>query len=117
MSLHTEIPKGYVLSSDGLVEERYKYVLNYDMEPLEHNHNIQKASEWLRENVVYSPRKHIASYDGKHVYERITKHYVTNGEFIAAMRLAGFHSMRIFKGTVNVNFCAWWDRDAKDEKD
>jgi hypothetical protein len=109
----SEIPTGFVVSNDGLIQPSYKYRFPYDTEPIEENERIVELSKWLSENLVESPRKHVGSYTGKHLYERLTGRYVTNGEFILAMRKAGFKNMRIHKGSPNVDFFCWWSRDHK----
>lgn len=102
------IPRGCVLSIDGIVETGFAYKLPFSKEPLEVNERVLRLVEWLRENVEVSPRKHIGSYSGKHIYEKLTDQYVSNGEFIMAMLLAGFTNIRMYKGCVNVDFMAKW---------
>lgn len=102
------IPTGYVLSTDGLVQTSFSYKIPFSNKPLEVNERITTLVEWIGKNVEYSPRKHIGSYAGKHVYQRLTGIYVSNGEFIMAMMMSGFTNIRLFKGCVNVDFMAKW---------
>lgn len=102
------IPSGYVLSNDGLVQLSFAYKVPFSKEPLESNERVTALIDWLRNNVESSPRKHIGSFTGKHIYEKLTGVSVSNGEFIMAMLLAGFTRVRIHKGCVNVDFMAKW---------
>lgn len=44
---------------------------------------VMETAEWLRENVTPIKTPAASSYSVKHVMERATGRYVTNGEFIA----------------------------------
>ncbi|GAA2963197.1 hypothetical protein [Streptomyces enissocaesilis] len=45
---------------------------------------------WLREHITPIKTPTISSYAAKHVMERTTERYVSNGEFIAAALVAGY---------------------------
>ncbi len=51
---------------------------------------VMETAEWLRENVTPIKTPAASSYSVKHVMERATGRYVTNGEFIAAALVAGY---------------------------
>ncbi|MDW4905140.1 hypothetical protein RB628_07210 [Streptomyces sp. ADMS] len=51
---------------------------------------VMETAEWLRENVTPIKIPAASSYSVKHVMERATGRYVTNGEFIAAALVAGY---------------------------
>jgi hypothetical protein len=49
-----------------------------------------ETAEWLRENITPIKTPTFSSYTVKHVMQRVTGVYVTNGEFIAAALVAGY---------------------------
>jgi hypothetical protein len=51
---------------------------------------IQEVTAWLYEHVKPIKTTKISSYGMKHVVERITGVYISNGEFIAAALIAGY---------------------------
>jgi hypothetical protein len=51
---------------------------------------VMETAAWLRENITPIKTPTVSSYTVKHVMERATGRYVTNGEFIAAALVAGY---------------------------
>ncbi len=51
---------------------------------------VLETAAWLRENITPIKTPTVDSYGMKHVMERATHTYVTNGEFIAAALIAGY---------------------------
>jgi hypothetical protein len=51
---------------------------------------VMGTAEWLRENITPIRTPNFSSYTVKHVMQRVTGVYVTNGEFIAAALIAGY---------------------------
>lgn len=51
---------------------------------------VQTTAAWLRENITPIKTPTVSSYSVKHVMQRATGIYVTNGEFIAAALIAGY---------------------------
>ena len=51
---------------------------------------VLETAEWLRENITPIKTLTVDSYGMKHVMERATGRYVTNGEFIAAALIVGY---------------------------
>ncbi|WP_329254890.1 hypothetical protein OG223_29230 [Streptomyces sp. NBC_01478] len=51
---------------------------------------VMETAAWLRENITPIKTPTASSYSVKHVMERATGRYVTNGEFIAAALVAGY---------------------------
>jgi hypothetical protein len=56
---------------------------------------VLETAVWLRENIRPIKRPTVGSYGMKHVMERATGKYVTNGEFIAAALIAGYTFRRV----------------------
>ncbi|MFG3044540.1 hypothetical protein ACGFZR_06375 [Streptomyces sp. NPDC048241] len=50
---------------------------------------VMETAAWLRENITPIKTPTASSYGVKHVRERVTGRYITNGEFIAAALVAG----------------------------
>lgn len=51
---------------------------------------VMETAAWLRENITPIKTPTVGSYSMKHVMERATGRYVTNGAFIAAALIAGY---------------------------
>ncbi|WP_405536006.1 hypothetical protein OG787_20840 [Streptomyces sp. NBC_00075] len=51
---------------------------------------VMETVEWLRENITPIKTPTVSSYTVKHVMQRATGRYVTNGVFIAAALVAGY---------------------------
>jgi hypothetical protein len=51
---------------------------------------VLETTAWLRENITPIKTPTVGSYAMKHVMERVTGRYVTNGEFIAAAIIADY---------------------------
>jgi hypothetical protein len=51
---------------------------------------VLETAAWLRENITPIKTPTVGSYGMKHVMERATGRYVTNGEFIAAALIVGY---------------------------
>ncbi|MFD9428003.1 MULTISPECIES: hypothetical protein [unclassified Streptomyces] len=51
---------------------------------------VAETAAWLRENITPIETPTVSSYTVKHVMERATGNYVTNGELIAAALIAGY---------------------------
>ncbi|MEV5986338.1 hypothetical protein AB0L85_15125 [Streptomyces sp. NPDC052051] len=51
---------------------------------------MMETAAWLRESITRIETPTASSYAVKHVMERVTGRYVTNGEFIAAALVAGY---------------------------
>lgn len=77
------------LNQNGL--DYFRRVFSVDETPLNFE-EIEKIREFVRENIkprVTLNAKH-TSYGLKHIVERLTHNYVSNGNFIAAMILEGY---------------------------
>ncbi|GKQ37626.1 hypothetical protein [Streptomyces sp. A012304] len=51
---------------------------------------VVETAAWLRENITPIRTPVVSSYTVKHVMQRTTGRYATNGEFIAAALVAGY---------------------------
>ncbi|MER7512150.1 hypothetical protein ABTX82_27900 [Streptomyces lavendulae] len=51
---------------------------------------VMETAAWLRENIKPILTPTASSYHVKHVMERVTGRYASNGEFIAAALIAGY---------------------------
>ncbi|MCN9244517.1 hypothetical protein NGF19_27670 [Streptomyces sp. RY43-2] len=51
---------------------------------------VMETAAWLRESITPIKTPTVSSYTVKHVMERVTGRYVTNGECIAAALLTGY---------------------------
>ena len=75
----------------GATPEQRRATLAADREELAGREDtVAETAAWLRENITPIKTPGVNSYGMKHVMERATGRYVTNGEFIAAALIAGY---------------------------
>jgi len=117
MSQITEIPDGFVISENGLVDTNYKYPLvQYSKEPITVNARVHEMVQWFTDHLEVSPRKYFSLSSLRVQYKNITQqHGVSLGEVLFAMREAGFTQMRIYKGSPIVDFRVKWKDTVKEQ--
>jgi len=60
----------------------------------------------IRKSIAPARCYDVGSYGGKHYVEHLTGSYLTNGEFIVAMKLEGYTHSKVVAGCPNVSFKA-----------
>lgn len=84
-----------LLNDCGLGYGSHKFDLARERASLASDHSVTEiiaASRWIsaRWARIKTINHRHSSYGLKHIYERVTGEYTTNGQFITAMLLAGF---------------------------